>query len=134
MSSLFNEYQLAAFHKRLQERREAVLDELRRLLLASAEEHYAELAGRVHDSAEESVADLLVDLDLAETGRLVTELQDIDAARRRLSDGSFGICCDCSDPVGAERLTAYPVAKRCIRCQTDYETAKQRSGAHLPRL
>jgi DnaK suppressor protein len=134
MSSLFNENQLAAFHKQLQERREAVVDELRRVLMATDEEHYAELAGRVHDSAEAAVADLLADLDLAETHRLVTELQDIDAARRRLTDGSYGICSDCSEPVGVERLSAYPVAKRCIDCQKKYEAAKQRSGEHLPSL
>ena len=86
-------------------------------MLATDEEHYAELAGRVHDTAEAAVADLLADLDLAETHRLVTELQDIDAARRRLTDGSYGICSDCSEPVGVERLSAYPVAKRCIGCQ-----------------
>jgi DnaK suppressor protein len=130
MNSLFSEYQLAAFRQRLQERREAVVAELRRILTATNEEHYADLAGRVHDSAEEAVADLLADLDLAETDRLVTELQDIDAARKRLTDGSYGIFSDCSEPVSVERLSAYPVAKRCIGCQTKYEAAKQRSGEH----
>ncbi len=134
MSSLFNDDQLTAFRQRLQERREAVVDELRRILLASDEEHYADLAGRVHDTAEEAVADLLADLDLAETDRLVTELQDIDAARKRLNDGSYGICSDCSEPIGVERLSANPVAQRCIGCQTEYEAAKQRRGQQLPSL
>jgi len=134
MNDRLSDQQLADFRARLQTRRQEVTDELRRILLDRDEQHYADLAGRVHDAAEESVADLLADLDIAETDRLVDELQDIDAAKQRISEGSYGICIDCEAPVGVERLAAYPTAKRCIRCQTEYETARARTGARPAKL
>jgi len=30
-------------------------------------------------------------------------------------------CCDCLDPIPAERLAAKPDAARCIECQLQYE-------------
>ena len=43
-------------------------------------------------------------------------LADIDAARARVADGSYGICQACGHPVGAARLAARPAARTCIRC------------------
>ncbi|WP_199221860.1 TraR/DksA C4-type zinc finger protein [Limnohabitans sp. 2KL-17] len=46
------------------------------------------------------------------------ELGDIEAALERIQAGTFGLCTDCGVTVPANRLTAYPTAKRCIDCQT----------------
>jgi DnaK suppressor protein len=43
-------------------------------------------------------------------------LAEIDAARRRLDDGSYGICVSCSTTIAAERLAARPTAATCIAC------------------
>ena len=43
-------------------------------------------------------------------------LVDIDAALARLDDGSYGCCEICGQRIGAERLEARPVARRCITC------------------
>ena len=43
-------------------------------------------------------------------------LADIDAARARLADGSYGNCQTCGQPIGAERLAARPAARTCIGC------------------
>jgi RNA polymerase-binding transcription factor DksA len=51
---------------------------------------------------------------------LLSEARDhlagIDAALRKVEDGSYGICERCGQPVGAERLAARPAAATCIRC------------------
>jgi DnaK suppressor protein len=44
------------------------------------------------------------------------ELEDLDAALRRVDDGSYGVCVKCGRPIGAERLDVLPAALRCIDC------------------
>ena len=41
-------------------------------------------------------------------------LADVEAAVRRIEDGSFGTCEACGKPIGAERLAAIPWARLCI--------------------
>lgn len=58
--------------------------------------------------------DVVINQDLA-------DLRDIKAARERLAVGTYGICTDCGEAIGYERLLAYPTAKRCIHCQRLHE-------------
>ncbi|MFC7448280.1 TraR/DksA family transcriptional regulator [Rhodococcus daqingensis] len=44
------------------------------------------------------------------------ELDDLEAARRRVDDGSYGICVKCGRPIGTERLDVLPAVLRCIDC------------------
>ncbi|WP_081830620.1 TraR/DksA family transcriptional regulator [Rhodococcus sp. UNC363MFTsu5.1] len=44
------------------------------------------------------------------------ELEDLDAARRRVEDGSYGVCVKCGRPIGVERLDVLPAVLRCIDC------------------
>ena len=44
-------------------------------------------------------------------------LYQIDDALKRLDDGSFGICQQCSQPIAMSRLKAVPYASLCIACQ-----------------
>jgi DnaK suppressor protein len=96
-------------------------EEIRRELLESDNQHYIDLAGRVHDLGEASVADLLVDLQLASIDRHIQEIRDIDAALIRIAAGNYGTCIDCNDSITVDRLEAYPTAKRCQPCQAGYE-------------
>jgi RNA polymerase-binding transcription factor DksA len=43
-------------------------------------------------------------------------LADLDRAAARLSDGSYGICEACHQPIGAARLAARPAASTCVTC------------------
>jgi RNA polymerase-binding protein DksA len=40
----------------------------------------------------------------------------IDAALRRIEDGTYGICTNCGRPIPEERLEALPWAELCIDC------------------
>jgi RNA polymerase-binding transcription factor DksA len=51
------------------------------------------------------------------------DLDDIDAALRRLEEGSYGQCEACGRPIGEERLTALPAARYCLGHQPDAGTA-----------
>ena len=54
--------------------------------------------------------------DLALRDRSRAELARVDAALRRLDDGTYGTCTTCGNPIGAERLEAIPWAPTCIDC------------------
>lgn len=80
-----------------------------------------QVVGAVPDPGDESVQSMIQDLDQAEASRDLAELRTLDAARARLDQGSYGICSNCGQDIGFERLRANPGAERCIRCQTQFE-------------
>ena len=41
----------------------------------------------------------------------------MDAALRRIDDGSYGMCGSCGQPIAEERLEALPWTTRCIDCK-----------------
>jgi RNA polymerase-binding protein DksA len=54
--------------------------------------------------------------DLALRDRSRIELGLVEAALRRLDDGTYGSCTSCGKPIAAERLEAIPWAALCIDC------------------
>lgn len=118
--------ELDAFRHRLLEREAELRADIRRELRKYDEEHYADLADRVNDPAERSVADLLVDVDLAEISRDVGEVRDIEHALLRIAEGRYGTCADCGAPIEPMRLDSLPSAVRCIECQQRFEARQSR--------
>ena len=116
----------------LDQRSALLIEEVRTELERSGEQHYIELAGRVSDTGDAAVADVLADLGAAIVDRQINEIRDIDAARKRIEAGSYGVCIDCGMDIGFERLKAYPTAKRCFQCQNQREKGYAHGGT--PRL
>jgi RNA polymerase-binding transcription factor DksA len=119
-----DEKQLAPLAAALRERKARLLEEIRRVLARSGQEHYADLLGGTHDAGDESVASLLRDVTEAEVVRDVGEVRDIVAAEQRLAAGRYGVCVDCGQVIAYERLKAYPSAKRCLACQRHREKTR----------
>jgi DnaK suppressor protein len=113
--------ELEAFRQRLRERHDELRADIRRELRKYDQEQYGRLADSVADAGERSVADLLVDLDLAEISRDVGEVREIEGALTRIATGVYGICTDCQEPVETARLHYLPSAARCLRCQRRLE-------------
>lgn len=44
------------------------------------------------------------------------ELADIEAALRRIEEGSYGRCIACGGPMGLQRIRAIPEARYCVTC------------------
>lgn len=105
----------------IEERRDALREEIRREVTRGREESYAELAGATHDRGDEALADLVADLGNAEVTRDLEELRGLEAALRRIADGGFGLCADCGAEIPLERLRAQPGAARCVACQARHE-------------
>jgi DnaK suppressor protein len=55
------------------------------------------------------------------------EITKISAALLRLDNGRYGICSECVEPIGADRMKAYPYADECIDCATFDERRKARN-------
>jgi DnaK suppressor protein len=51
-------------------------------------------------------------------------LRQVEAARERLSDGSFGICPACEEEIAPKRLLAIPWAIYCVSCQQKAEAGE----------
>ncbi len=132
MESKLNEQQLQHLRGMLRERRRELLDEIRAELLDSDDQSFQDLAGRVHDNAEASVADLLTDLNLAIIDQHIEELRATEQALERMAEGAYGSCVECGKAIAYERLQAYPTATRCIEHQRLYE--KTHAGEEVPRL
>jgi DnaK suppressor protein len=113
--------QEAHLKRRLLDRRELLRGEIREALLTSGEERHRELAGAVHDSGDDSVADLLIDVNLKGMERDARELASIGVALDKMAQKEYGVCVDCGNDIGYARLEAQPIAARCIDCERRLE-------------
>lgn len=82
----------------------------------------------MHDESDEAAAVAAATLDRAQLARDVEELQDIEAARARIENGSYGVCIDCGSDIHYQRLLAWPTAKRCYDCQHVHELRQRATG------
>lgn len=124
----FTANETAQLKQSLEKRRQLLLEEIRDELARSGEQHYVDLAGRVPDLGDESVADTMADLDAAIVDRQIVEVRTIEATLRRLASGEYGSCVDCGTDIPIERLQAYPTAARCISCQSIHELTYAHEG------
>lgn len=53
----------------------------------------------------------------------------IEEALRRLEDGSYGVCEECGETIGTERLKARPVTTLCIQCKSAQEVDERKNRA-----
>ncbi|OPL13657.1 MAG: RNA polymerase-binding protein DksA [delta proteobacterium ML8_D] len=55
-------------------------------------------------------------------------IKKIDKALERIENGTYGICEDCGEEIGIERLKARPVTTRCIECKSKQEKEEKAKG------
>jgi DnaK suppressor protein len=124
--------QVESLRAAMRARQVQLREEIRQALIKSDSEHYLQIADSVRDLEDESFADLIVDVGLAEIDRDLDELRALDAALLRVADGSYGVCAVCERPIDLKRLNLTPHALRCIDCQTVFErTHFQKTGHTL---
>ena len=111
--------------------RDALLDERRRVEHALAtlrDEHRGSLDDEVEEIgasdnhlAETATATLgrEIDYTLGENSGQV--LAAIDAALKRIDEGTYGTCVSCAEQIRFERLEATPWASLCIDCKRKAE-------------
>lgn len=88
-----------------------------------------EVSGEVSvvDQHDADVAAVVYGREEQETVRQVLEREaaQIEDARRKKADGTYGICEDCGRPIPPERLRALPEATRCVECQRRSEASRR---------
>lgn len=106
---------------KLADRRAELIGEIKGELERSSHQHFQDLAGEVADAGDASVADMLVDFDIAMVKRQVEELTQVERAQKRCDSDGFNTCEQCGEDIGFPRLMASPIAIRCIKCQEQHE-------------
>lgn len=87
----------------------------------AAAEMTSQLDGVVGDGADYAGARVRAGIETELVERHVRDLAALQAARARLKEGRYGVCPDCGEPIGFERLKANPAALRCADCQSRRE-------------
>jgi len=114
--------------KDLTKLKKILLSERARLLNTASSSRKSEFSIQADDLADE--ADLTsvelsqgVVFTLREKEQKV--LAEIDEALQRMDDGSYGLCEECDEQIGAKRLEIFPTARLCITHQEEVEKKKK---------
>ena len=109
-----------------------MLEERRRELLSAVQGKIRDVRAEggndrdVLDQGESSEVDIQEDIEFALIQMKSETLNKIEAARRRLDEGTYGDCFECGDEISEARLRALPFAVRCKDCEEARETSEQR--------
>ena len=60
-------------------------------------------------------------VEMRTVNRQIKLISKIDAALKRLKDGTYGFCEKTGEPIGLKRLIARPIATLCIAAQEKHE-------------
>jgi len=75
---------------------------------------------------EGDYAVLINDTSIEDTliAKQIKELKEIEVALDKITNGNYGICEMCEEPIGVDRLRVKPHAKFCISCREINEQEK----------
>ena len=76
---------------------------------------------RLPDVIDQSVENMSRDMTLLNAQRSRRLVEQINAALKRIEDGSFGYCLVSGEEIGLQRLLAWPVATLSVDVQEDQE-------------
>ena len=101
---------------------EGAIEYLQRETPGSLEDQTEEVLGSADNHLGDAAAGTLdreIDYTLEEHSEQV--LEQIDAALKRIEDGTYGRCTNCGNSIAEDRLEARPWASLCIDCQRELE-------------
>ena len=78
------------------------------------------------DTADWSVVDSIQSLGVKLVDIRQDELIKMEQAQRKLEEGSYGICEDCGEEIGEQRLAAMIYAIHCLQCAAQNEERRKR--------
>jgi DnaK suppressor protein len=112
-----NKVQLKKFKTLLTEKRDEIVKKAKQTL----EEDMSLDANDLPDEMDLASSEYLQSFTFRLRGREKVFLDKIEKALRKIEDGSFGTCEDCSEEISVKRLEARPETTLCIRCKEDQE-------------
>jgi RNA polymerase-binding protein DksA len=89
--------------------------------LSELQTHLAKVDRELHKALPADSEDQAIELENQEALEVIkntetTEIHQIEAALQRISEGTYGICAKCGEPIDPRRLKALPTAATCISC------------------
>ncbi|MGD1888745.1 MAG: RNA polymerase-binding protein DksA [Cohaesibacteraceae bacterium] len=111
-----NERQRHYFRKKLLAWKDDILAEARDTLATMQDEtvNHADLTDRASSETDRSI-------ELRARDRQRKLISKIDAALRRIEDGTYGFCEETGDPISLKRLDARPIATLSLEAQERHE-------------
>ena len=111
-----NPRQREYFRKKLETWREDILRESRETLenLQEESQNHPDMADRASSESDRA-------LELRTRDRQRKLISKIDAALKRIEDGTYGLCEETGDPIGIARLDARPIATLSLEAQEMHE-------------
>ena len=111
-----NELQLAYFRRLLENLKADILDGAKQTITNLQDE-----SGSLPDIVDRASAESDKALELRTRDRQRKLISKIDAALRRIEDGSYGFCEVTGEPIGLRRLEARPTATLSLEAQERHE-------------
>lgn len=108
---------LKRFRQILEEKRESVIQRARETIAQDMTLDTAELPDEMDLASSEYMQSFTFRL----RGRERVFLHKIDKALKKMEDGEFGVCEECSEEISVKRLEARPETELCIKCKEDQE-------------
>lgn len=108
--------ELTAIRKTLVEKRESILETMRKNQDLGASQGVGDEADQAGQSQEKELL-----FELSDNER--TTLDQIEGALRKMDKGTYGLCESCQKPIQRLRIKAVPFARYCIVCQNSAEKA-----------
>lgn len=111
-----NPRQREYFRHKLEAWREEILKESRETLenLQEESQNHPDMADRASSESDRA-------LELRTRDRQRKLISKIDAALKRIEDGTYGYCEETGDPIGIARLDARPIATLSLEAQESHE-------------
>ena len=99
-------------------------EEIAKVLKARLSEpraHLAKVDRELHKLLPADSEDQAIELENREALEVIektdsVEIHQIEAALKRISEGAYGTCAKCGEPIDPRRLKALPTATTCISC------------------
>jgi DnaK suppressor protein len=117
----FEDQRNITLRKFLLNKRQDILREAKNEISKYIKGETRQLVESALDDGDWSVIDLSEDISLRQLSTHRENLLKIDAALRKLNEGTYGQCEECGEAINEERLKVMPFAIYCIDCQERLE-------------
>lgn len=105
------------FKNKLIEEKKRLEEELGSFAKSTGKDEYETKFDDMGSDEDENASEVEEYADnLALENNLEKQLDEVSGALKRIENGTYGICANCSKPISLERLRAYPAAQTCVDC------------------
>lgn len=117
--------------KKIKELQKILLSEKQTILNKSlSQDDYCLQKDDLSDVLDEASANQQASQTLRFRNRELFYLKKVNQSLEHLENHTYGICEECDEPIGFERLKARPTANLCITCKEESEMVEKNSFFH----